>query len=64
MNIVVKKKYRHQGIGQKLLNELINLSKQTNLNVINLEVNYKNENAINLYKKLGFKIIRNKKKLL
>ena len=58
MNIVVKKSHRKKGIGCKLLEELIKLSKQIDLNVLDLEVNSKNEPAINLYKKLGFQEIR------
>ncbi len=58
MNIVVKKKYRKQGIGESLLLELIEISKKTNLEYINLEVNELNLPAINLYKKLGFLQIR------
>ena len=59
MNIVVKKSYRNQGIGKSLLSELINLARQTKLNSIMLEVNSKNEVAIELYKKFEFKEVRN-----
>ena len=58
MNIVVKKSYRNQGIGKSLLSELINLAKQTKLNSLVLEVNSKNEVAIELYKKFEFKEVR------
>lgn len=58
MNIVVKKSYRNQGIGKSLLSELINLAKQTKLNSLVLEVNSKNEIAIELYKKFEFKEVR------
>lgn len=58
MNIVVKKSYRNQGIGKVLLSELINLAKQTKLNSLVLEVNSKNEVAIELYKKFEFKEVR------
>lgn len=58
MNIVVKKSYRNQGIGKVLLSELINLAKQTKLNSLVLEVNSKNEIAIELYKKFEFKEVR------
>lgn len=57
MSIVVKKTARHQGIGQKLLDELIKLARETNLEKINLEVNEINEPAIKLYEKNGFEII-------
>ena len=62
MNIVVKKSHRRKGIGQKLLENLIELSKQTGLNYIDLEVNSKNEPAIKLYEKLDFKQIGTRKK--
>ena len=62
MNIVVRKEYRNQGIGKKLLEELIIISKRTNLEIINLEVNIKNEIAIKLYKKFGFEQIGIRKK--
>ena len=62
MNIVVKKKFRCNGIGKKLLENLIDLSKETNLDSLILEVNWKNEPAINLYKKNGFKRIGIRKK--
>ena len=64
MNIVVKKNCRHQGIGQKLLEALIQIARQTKLDRLSLEVNSKNEPAVNLYKKLGFKNIRSEKKIL
>lgn len=62
MNIVVRKKYRGQGFGHKLLEELINISKQNNFNCLNLEVNEKNISAIKLYEKVGFERIGVRKK--
>ncbi|MBR2289800.1 MAG: GNAT family N-acetyltransferase [Clostridia bacterium] len=64
MNIVVRKSCRHQGIGEKLLKELIRLAGETNLEILSLEVNCNNIPAISLYQKLGFQKIRNKKKIL
>ncbi len=58
MNIVVKKDYRHIGVGSLLLNSIIKFCKsQQNINSIILEVNENNLNAIKLYKNFGFKII-------
>ncbi len=57
MNIVIKKSYRNQGIGSLLLKNLINLCNKLNLNLITLEVDEKNYNAIHLYKKFGFEKI-------
>ena len=55
MNIVVKKKYRKKGIGKELLEKIIDFSIEKNFDIIDLEVNSKNEPAINLYRKFGFK---------
>ena len=62
MNIVTKKEERHQGIGKLLLNEIIKISKENNIYLINLEVNTKNTIAINLYKKYNFKEVGLRKK--
>lgn len=55
MNIVTKKNYRNKGVGSLLLENLINISKDLNLNTITLEVNEENIPAIHLYEKFGFK---------
>ena len=54
MNIVVKKDFRHNGIGFILLENLINYSKDLNLKTITLEVNENNLSAIRLYDKFSF----------
>ena len=54
MNIVVKKDFRHNGIGSILLEDLINYSKNINLKTITLEVNENNLSAIRLYDKFSF----------
>ena len=54
MNIVVKKDFRHNGIGSILLENLINYSKKLNLKTITLEVNENNLSAIRLYDKFSF----------
>lgn len=61
-NIVVKKKFRNNGIGNALLIELIKLAKTNNKDKIILEVNNTNEPAIKLYEKNGFKNIGIRKK--
>ena len=60
-NIVVKKDFRNKGIGNALLNYLIEFCKSKNLSKINLEVSSNNDIAINLYKKFGFKQVGNRK---
>lgn len=61
-NIVVKKKFRNNGIGNALLIELIKLAKTNNRDKIILEVNSENKPAIKLYEKNGFKNIGFRKK--
>ena len=53
-NIVVRKTYRKQGIGCLLLERLIEIAKETEFDVLCLEVNEKNIPAIKLYEKYGF----------
>lgn len=51
----VKKKCWHMGIGKALLLELVNFAKSnTNIKNINLSLYKENINAYNLYKKIGF----------
>jgi ribosomal protein S18 acetylase RimI-like enzyme len=57
-DFAVLKDFRRQGIGKFLLLELIRLSKQQwNPKIAQLYVVKKNKPALNLYKKLGFKIV-------
>lgn len=56
-NIVTKKNKRHQGIASKLLEQLLEVSKQQHLSSLTLEVNEKNINAIHLYEKYHFQKI-------
>ena len=57
MNIVVKKSWRNQGVGNLLLSNLISICKISNLSSLSLEVNEDNLPAIHLYEKVGFKKI-------
>ncbi|MBO5413550.1 MAG: ribosomal protein S18-alanine N-acetyltransferase [Clostridia bacterium] len=61
-NIVVKKDYRKNGIGNELLVELITLAKENGKDKIILEVNSTNLAAIKLYEKNGFKNVGFRKK--
>lgn len=54
-NIVTKISKRHNGIASKLLEKLIEISREKNSTLITLEVNESNTNAIKLYKKYDFK---------
>lgn len=61
-NIVVKKDFRHLGIGAKILDKLINISKELKFSSITLEVNENNEIAIKLYEKFRFEKLGIRKK--
>ena len=54
--ISIRKEFRHQGIGTKLMTELIKWAKEHKLKRIELEVWANNPGAINLYKKFEFTI--------
>ncbi len=54
-NIVTKKSERKKGIGNLLLDKIIEISRETKKEIISLEVNEKNSIAIKLYEKFGFK---------
>ena len=53
-NIAVHKNFRHNGIGSKMLENLISLAKEHNKNSLTLEVNVKNIDAQKLYSKYAF----------
>lgn len=59
--IGVKREYWHQGYGDKMLKHLLNVARNEGCEFAHLEVRVSNENAINLYKKNGFEIIRTRK---
>jgi len=61
-NIVVKKSYRNMGIGSKLLENLINLTKENHKQSLTLEVNRKNLYAQKLYAKYNFENLGIRKK--
>lgn len=56
IDIIIDPTNRLKGYGIFLLNYVIDEIKRQNCENITLEVNSSNEGAINLYKKLGFKI--------
>lgn len=61
MNIVVCKDYRGNGIGCKLLKFILSELKNSNCNIVHLEVNEQNIQAFKLYKKIGFTEIGRRK---
>lgn len=50
-------KYRNQGYGQKLMEEVLALAKDQKVDSVELVVNHDNAAAIRLYEKTGFKRI-------
>lgn len=60
-NIVAKKSYRNHGIGTKLLEHLIEISKEKKLSALTLEVNENNEPALKLYENHHFQKIGQRK---
>lgn len=61
-NIVTRKSYRNLGIASKILEKLINITKDLNFSSITLEVNEHNFNAIKLYEKFNFKNLGRRKR--
>ncbi len=57
-NVSVDIKYQCRGIAKQLLLSSMIFAKECSFNLIELEVNKKNENAINLYKKLNFENLK------
>lgn len=56
-NIAVDPEYQHQGIGRKLLSEIERIGVERDCLYAYLEVRINNLNAINFYKKFGYKIL-------
>jgi ribosomal protein S18 acetylase RimI-like enzyme len=56
IDIGVKQNYRKKGIGKQLINKINEIAYKNNAKTISLLVDKKNKNAINFYKKAGFKI--------
>ena len=60
-NIAVKKEFQGNGIGKKLLLEVINFTKSQNGTLVFLEVMHNNEPAIRLYEGNGFTAVGKRK---
>lgn len=56
-NVDTKKKYRRMGLATKLINQIFE-DIDNNMNGVYVFVKYNNENAIKLYKKCKFKILK------
>lgn len=53
-NFIVTKKYRDMGIGNKLMEESVKMAKKEKFIEFHVWTEFKNENAIKIYKKHGF----------
>ena len=60
--IAIDKNFSGKGYGSYLIKKLEDYSKKSNYNNLILHVNIENLNAINFYKKNGFKFYKNKQK--
>lgn len=61
LNVAVLPDYRGQGLGEKLVNTVLNFAEENNLAFVTLEVRASNTPAINLYTKLGFEKVGERK---
>ena len=52
--IAIDRSFRGQGLGKKVLLEVIEYAKQENLNRVILDADFRNEGARKLYEKIGF----------
>jgi len=57
----IKKEFQRKGFGTQIMKYLIAYAKQKKLKKICLEAYYKNQKAINFYKKIGFKEVGSKR---
>lgn len=57
LSITVLRDFWGQGIGSKLMEMLIDFSRETKIKVVSLEVRADNERAIALYRKFGFEVV-------
>jgi|TARA_X000000368_G_scaffold5185_1_gene3980 ribosomal protein S18 acetylase RimI-like enzyme len=57
-SLVVDEKYRRQGIASKLLEEVELLARESEVDNVELTVNNWNANALSLYEKRGFRMLK------
>lgn len=56
--LYVEEEYRNKGIGTSLIKEAIKIIKTKNYKYVDIGVMSNNKNALNLYKKIGFKDLK------
>lgn len=61
-NVAVLPEYRRQGVGSRIIEEMIHTANSLNLELLTLEVRKSNTAAQSLYRKYGFDIIGERKR--
>ncbi len=56
LNLFVLEEYRGQGIGKKLIDEVIKVCNKEKIDMLTLEVRVSNKYAIKMYEDIGFKV--------
>ena len=56
LNLFVLEEYRGQGIGKKLIDEVIKVCDKEKIDMLTLEVRVSNKYAIKMYEDIGFKV--------
>ncbi len=56
LNLFVVEKFRGIGLGKKLVNEVTNICRKENINMLTLEVRKSNSYAIKMYENAGFEV--------
>ncbi len=59
--IAVKRKFRRQGLGKRLLQEISAFAREREISKIHLEVRSENEAAVHLYRSFGFEEVGRRK---
>ena len=59
--IAIDNSLRGQGLGQKVLSEVIDYAKSKNLNRVLLDADFRNSGAKSLYERMGFKVLNKKR---
>lgn len=61
-SVAVKKEYRNRSVATRLIETAKDFAKENGIDILSLEVGYKNISAFLLYEKLGFKVRRIRRK--
>ncbi|KFZ27679.1 MAG: ribosomal-protein-alanine N-acetyltransferase [Candidatus Izimaplasma bacterium HR2] len=56
LNLFVLEEYRGQGIGKKLIDEVVKVCNKEKIDMLTLEVRVSNKYAIKMYEDIGFKV--------